>query len=238
MYIKRKDGIDIPVIINGEGNKIVILCHGFGGKKESSTNRLVGEEFQKQGYKVIAFDFTGQGERLDEGEEIRVKSCLEDLDTVIKYFSKEVEEISLFGSSFGGYMTLLYASRNNWNRGNIYLKSPALELSNVLWNMLGEKEKIIITSKGYGAIVHKNGNVTISLAFLDELKRIDIYEEFSKSNIKVKIVHGDADKTALYKCSKKLDHENEGRVELKPSVDGDHFMKRVVDKEAILSIIK
>ncbi len=71
------------------------MAHGLtGDKSEHGYFDRVAEELNQVGYNVLTFDFTGRGE--SEGETIRIRGQIEDLETAISYLeSKYVDRMGL-----------------------------------------------------------------------------------------------------------------------------------------------
>ncbi len=112
----------------GEQLPAIVLCHGWGGKKEH-LNRAIAPQFASAGYVVLTFDYRGWGEsdsRLvvrgempepDEDGYVTVKAQAikevvdpvdqqMDIDNAISFIEGEsmvdTDRIGIWGSSFGG----------------------------------------------------------------------------------------------------------------------------------------
>jgi 3-oxoadipate enol-lactonase len=101
--IKEVNGTSISYYDEGQGEPLVLL-HGFCGSKDYWTKviPLLAEDFR-----VIAFDLPGHGgSGLPEGE-----PSIEKMAEAIKGALDEIEldKVSLFGHSLGGYVTLAFA---------------------------------------------------------------------------------------------------------------------------------
>lgn len=83
---------------------ILIVCHGFKGRKEN--NGFLGpfaEMLNSLRIGALAFDFTGSGESEGEFGSITLTRQIEDLRTIIDYADKEFHlPLLLLGRSFGG----------------------------------------------------------------------------------------------------------------------------------------
>lgn len=106
----RYDDIDINIIKQGEGEPILLL-HGWG---------CTGEIFKHIAdvlstcYTTYSFDFPGFGA---SGEPIEVWG-VEEYTRMVEAFVKEngIERPALMGHSFGGRVSIVYASRNAVSR--------------------------------------------------------------------------------------------------------------------------
>src|SRR3989344_3074798 len=109
---KNSRNLNISAIYEGENKNtpIVVMCHGFASSKDQISNRDLARELVKRGLSVFRFDFTGCGQSEGNLGGLTPFSGLDDLKLAISQLPKH--EFALFGSSFGGYVSLLYASQN------------------------------------------------------------------------------------------------------------------------------
>jgi fermentation-respiration switch protein FrsA (DUF1100 family) len=95
---------------------LVILCHGFLSHKDSSKYRQLARIFAQESIATIRFDFRGCGESEGLLAESSVSRRWRDLQRVIAR-GLELDDLDgrlgLLGSSLGGYLALLEASRNS-----------------------------------------------------------------------------------------------------------------------------
>ncbi len=109
MIYKYKD-ININIEIAGEG-KPVLLLHGWGCSSDIFKHL---QETLSIGYKVYNFDFPGFGAS-DEPAEVW---GTEEYTRMVESFVKEnsIQAPALVGHSFGGRISIIYASRNETER--------------------------------------------------------------------------------------------------------------------------
>ncbi len=139
--IKNKiTGYNIPTVINIPINSkdIIIMCHGFGGDKDSPISKLIAQMFLDEDIGVAAFDFPIHGESKAKIEEFTVKNCVSDINVVRTYINDNFpqKDISLMATSFGGYIAI-----NSFLDGNVFykyviLRSPAVNMKDVLTHTL------------------------------------------------------------------------------------------------------
>lgn len=207
IYMKEKlniknriAGYNIPTFIDVPDNAqdIIILCHGFGGSKDNAISKMISKMMTDNGIGVIAFDFPIHGESKAKVDEFTVENCIEDINTIRTFirenFSKK--DISLFATSFGGYIAI-----NSFLDGNefykyVILKSPAVNMKDVLINCL-LKEKFEDYQKNGVAKMGRNGKLKVTYNFYQNLVENDILRRNNNLKQKMLIFHGTEDDTAL-----------------------------------------
>lgn len=118
--------ISATLFYGARTERAVIALHGFTSNRKSETVTNIAQVATADNAAVLSFDMPEHGDRRAQKGTLTVKNVLEDYIEVIKYVKEEVSDrISLFGSSMGGYFSLL-AARFEPNIEQILLKSPAL----------------------------------------------------------------------------------------------------------------
>lgn len=126
---------------DGEAKPVIIFSHGYKGFKDWGTWNLMAEEFVKNGFMLVKFNFSYNGGTLEQpmdfpdldafGENDFIKE-LDDLDVVLNWISGENfpyvqfadrENISLMGHSRGGGTVILKAAEDDRVRKLITLAS-------------------------------------------------------------------------------------------------------------------
>lgn len=114
------DGLDINYLDfgNKKGDAIVLL-HGWGQNVEMM--KMIGEPF-KENYRIIAIDFPGFGKSSEPKEVMDVSDYTIIVEKLLK--NLKIENPILVGHSFGGRVSVKFASRNKVKK--LILLSPAL----------------------------------------------------------------------------------------------------------------
>lgn len=92
---------------------VIVCCHGMLSLKASPKYLAVGEEMSREGYCVLRFDFSGCGDSPARKDETLLGARRQDLAAVLDYAARAPwsdGRMALFGSSLGGYLSLLAAA--------------------------------------------------------------------------------------------------------------------------------
>lgn len=177
---KNSKSLTLSAVFEGEDRNasVVIMCHGYESSKDSPlTQKAFSKKLIERGVSVYRFDFTGHGESEGSLNDITPLQGLDDLNSAVTNLNKK--DFALYGSSFGGYVALLYASENSVLA--LALKAPVSDYSD---------------PKSPFALSHPR--------FVEEVKEINIYKRIKNLKCPVLIVHGDKDDVVALAQSKKL----------------------------------
>jgi len=180
-HFKNSKGLNLSAIFEGENRDapVVVMCHGFESSKDAFSTRSLAQKIVKRGLSVFRFDFTGCGQSEGSIDALTPFQGFDDLKSAVKNLKSD--KFALYGSSFGGYVALLYASKNPVLM--LALKAP---VSDYLW-------------------VIENTEPSARRKFwAKELKNIDIFKEARKIKAPVMIVHGDNDHIVPIDQSRRL----------------------------------
>ena len=195
---KNSKGLTLAAIYEGEDKnaKVVVMCHGYKSSKDKETSRLLAKKLVEKGVSVLRFDFTGHGQSEGNMEDITPLQGLDDLSCAVKNLDKE--DFGLYGSSFGGYIALLYASDNSIS--SLALKAPVSDY----------RETAAIIDRPH---------------FLEETRSINLYKKVKSIKCPVLIIHGDRDDVVSLRQSKKLHQSLVSDKRLQVVHGADHDIK-------------
>lgn len=174
-------------------NKIIIYCHGLGSDKSWIIRYY--EELLENNIGVIAFDLPGHGMDKTSFSKFNLDLCIFYLEEVIEYVKNTYQaKIYLFGSSYGGFVTLNKLMKTSIGIEKTILMCPAINFCEIT-------QRIINISADYFEthdFVPLFGTISLSKK---------VYFEFQNGEDKIKehqfhdvcIIHGMKDKTVL--CS-------------------------------------
>ena len=142
------DKLNIPVKINtpasGMPKRIVLGVHGLGGSIQDQIQEGLAEEMVLFGSAVVRFDFPAHGE--SETDDFILSDCMDTLLEVARFARnefKEVEDLCIFSTGFGAYVTLLCLDRLRQMSGRVKLvvQTPSLRMDRSLLNMTRKTEQ-------------------------------------------------------------------------------------------------
>ena len=222
-----KQGYEIPYVYTGSGQEemIVIISHGFGSSKESTTATTVADKLISGGIASVRYDFPAHGESPAEGEDFRIENCLNDLQSVEEMVREQFPKktIGYFSSSFGAFIQLLYLTRRKPSGKKSFLRCSAVDMPGIVETWM-QDEALLKEMNEKGYVVADEGYVKplhVYKAFWEDLKAIDLMKEFRKpGGIELRMIHGTVDETAPYKDA--LAFAKEYDIELISVEGADH----------------
>ena len=111
-FILEKSGLQIPVKITESDfgiRRVVLGVHGIGGSAMDDIQTSLAEEMEFFSSVVYRFDFPAHGESPMDDSFLTLKYCREVLMTVARHAKEsypEVEDLCIFATGFGAYITL------------------------------------------------------------------------------------------------------------------------------------
>ena len=106
-------GYVIPCMRNepdsGPIRRVVLGVHGLGGSMEDAIQRSLAEEMPLFGSAVLRFDLPAHGSNPLESDGFTVENCVRTLLSVARWARlrySEVEDLCVFATGFGAYITL------------------------------------------------------------------------------------------------------------------------------------
>lgn len=217
-------------------HRVIIYCHGFGGHKETKA-AMHFADYVIAGHKdvaVVCFDWPCHG------EDARKKLSLDDCDAYLRIlisYAKETlgaEEVFLYATSFGGYLSLKYIMDhgNPWEK--VALRCPAVHMSEVLEQRIMNEENRALLAEGRDALVGFDRKIKVSPQFLHELQDADITgTSYLNYADKILILHGTKDEIVSFDAVKQFADKN--RIRFVPVENADH---RFIDPEKMEEAIQ
>lgn len=199
--------VDVSFPVNSEQTKVVVFAHGFKGFKDWGPFNKISQYFAAEGFVFVKFNFSHNGTTADDpinfgdleafGNNNFCKE-LDDLGFVLYWIENNLNptEISLFGHSRGGGISMLKTAEYNRIRKVISWASPS-DFSVKI------PEERIASWKEKGVAFVYNGrtkqNMPMYYQFyencIENKERINVKRAIEKLSIPQLIVHGSDDPT-------------------------------------------
>jgi len=107
-------GLQVPCWVSvpdyGRINRGVLGVHGFGGSAMDDIQVSIAEEMEMFYSATVRFDFPCHGESPTEEDILNLTDCRQSLMAVARYARErfpEVEDLCIFATGFGAYVTLI-----------------------------------------------------------------------------------------------------------------------------------
>ena len=195
------------ILIPKQAKSVVIISHGFSSSKESKLYVELQNELNKAGIGSLRYDYYGHGQlyckdsKYTLSKDITLSKCVDSLKAAIKFVrSKGKYNLGLFGSSFGGLISLIVASQES-KIGALALKSPVTEPIKFWKHRLGDER--IQKWKQEGVLYYNElgENFELNYTFWEDLFSYDAHKMAEKITCPVLIVHGGSDSVVPIKQS-------------------------------------
>ena len=95
---------------DGQIRRVVLGVHGFGGSAKDDIQVGIAEEMEMFYAATLRFDFPAHGESPMGSEAFTLQNCVDTLYAVAAYARErypEVEDLCIFATGFGAYVTLI-----------------------------------------------------------------------------------------------------------------------------------
>lgn len=125
---------------HGPARRIVLGVHGLGGSTEDAIQAGIAEEMALFGAVTLRFDFPAHGNSPLDSAAFNLDNCRSSLLTVARYAREQypdTEDLCIFASGFGAYITLLCLDDLLEMPGKVKLvvQTPALRMHEALLAM-------------------------------------------------------------------------------------------------------
>ncbi|TLS36846.1 alpha/beta hydrolase [Pseudalkalibacillus caeni] len=191
-FQNRRGKILKGILYPAPSKSSIIMAHGFTSDKYSRGRfPLLAEAFNKSGFNVLTFDFSGCGESDDDS--INAEKEVEDLQSAINYAkSKGFRKIGLYGHSLGSLVCLKAYSGDI---ETMVLSGAGTGPMHYNWDEFFTMEQMnelaetsLITEKRNEPY---RSEVVIEKQMLDDFASVNQEELLSKVKCPVLIIHGD-----------------------------------------------
>jgi len=177
----------------GEIHRVVLGVHGIGGSTEDDIQAGLSEEMEFFSSATLRFDFPGHGQSSMSDDCFTVKNCKLSLLKVAAYARAQypdVEDLCIFASGFGAYITLVSLKDLLEMPGRIRLvvQTPSVMMHETLLTMIRRSRPTFEAMEKHTFRIARP--LTVTYSFYKELEANVVLKEHS---IPMLILHGESD---------------------------------------------
>ena len=178
---------------SGEIRRVVLSVHGLAGSTEDAIQTSIAEEMEIFSSAIIRFDFPVHGQSPMPDESFTLENCRASLMAAAEYAVEqypEVENLCIFASGFGAYVTLVCLEELKKLSGKIRLvvQTPSVMMHETLLSMRNLSRP---TFQAMGEItIPTKRPLTIRYSFYEELLENSV---LVSHRIPMLILHGEFD---------------------------------------------
>lgn len=229
---KLQGVIHKPQLKQGERVPMVVLCHGFMGRKESDLLIKIADQLQAAGIASIRFDFNGHGESEGRFQDMTVLNEIVDAKKVVEYVSAlpYVGSVAIAGHSQGGVVAAMTAGELGAAKiKSVVLLAPAAVLRDdaIRGNTMGATYDPF----NPGEYVELFRGLKLGAEYIRTAFSMPIYETSAKYNGPALIIHGTGDRVVPYTYGERF-HEIWPKSKLEILDRADHGFSKEIDKVA------
>ena len=203
--------------------KAVVCCTGFAGHKDNNAANGFAEKLISKEKNVIVVVFNWPA----HGDDVKKKPTLDDCTTYLDLVIGDLKnrcgarELYCYATSFGGYLVLKYISEHPDPFLRIALRCPAVDMYDVLTKAIMRDGDADQLEKGKDVQTGFDRKITVSAAFLGELKEADLRKrDFLEESEKLLILHGTSDEVVPFEAVRQFADDN--LIEFIPVEKADH----------------
>jgi len=191
--------IQKPELAQGQTCPMVMLCHGFSGRKDGPMFELIADSLMQHGIASIRFDFNGHGESEGDFVDMTVPNEIEDAVKVYEYVRdlRYVDGIAIVGHSQGGVVASMVAGKSEEGDFKaVVLMAPAAVLRDdaIRGNTMGKTYDPLDPPD----FVELYGGLRLGQEYIKTAFSLPIYETAAGYKGPALIVHGTGDRVVPY----------------------------------------
>lgn len=193
----ERGGLQTPVYLSepeyGAPARLVLGVHGLGGSAEDEIQLGIAEEMALFNAVTVRFDFPGHGKSPMTDAAFSVKNCVTTLLETACWAKSEypqVEDLCIFATGFGAYITLLALDDLAQLPGKLKLvvQTPSVLMHETLPRMIQMSRETFRAMDRYTFRLERP--LTVCYAFLEELRENIALNTYS---VPMLILHGEED---------------------------------------------
>ncbi|MBR1464215.1 MAG: alpha/beta fold hydrolase [Prevotella sp.] len=201
--------IQKPQLEQGQKCPMVVLMHGFGGRKEGPMFDLIADSLSEHGIASIRFDFNGHGKSEGDFQHMTVPNEIQDAAKVIEYVRdlRYVDGIAVVGHSQGGVVAAMTAGElEEGDVDAVVLLAPAgvLREDAIRGSIMGRmSEGDPLDPPEY---IEMWGGLKLGRDYILTSQRLPIYSTAARYHGPALVIHGTGDRVVPFSYGERF-HE-------------------------------
>ena len=224
-----RDGYTLRGMIHRPDNcsgkvPMVVMLHGFKGNKLVKNQMFLeaAQCLEKCGIASARFDFMGSGESDGELVEMSLRSECADADRILDFVKTldfvDTRRIGLYGTSLGGVIATMVASKRSREIASLFLSAPAFSIQHEI--TIKKKMVGFDVRDAYRLGYFDAGGDKVGIGFLADVRNLDLEHCIAGYPHQTMIIHGTEDPLVDYRFSEYYVHRfPKGRLKLTEGAD-------------------
>ena len=203
----------------------IILGHCFTCSRHTRILRDLSLALVEEGFKVLRFDFSGNGQSEGNFSESLYSKQVDDIKTAASFMSaRGVSWIGVAGHSMGAMVALLAASQMDNIKVVCTLAAKASALQS--FHFLSQDQIDELQRNGRVNFISRGRNLELTEAFFADATKYDLYSIMSSLPQPLMVVHGDMDEIIPVENAYTLHQYKSVNTELAIIPGADHMFSQ------------
>ena len=203
----------------------IILGHCFTCSRHTRILRDLSLALVDEGFKVLRFDFSGNGQSEGNFSESLYSKQVDDIKTAASFMSAQgVSWIGVAGHSMGAMVALLAASQLDTIRAICTLAAKASALQS--FHFLSQDQIHQLQRNGRVNFISRGRNLELTEAFFADAAKYDLSSIMPSLSQPLMVVHGDMDEIIPVENAYRLHQYNRVNTELAIIPGADHMFSQ------------
>ena len=171
--------------------EVVIAIHGFAGDKDSSVIVALAKNLAELGVCTISFDLPCHGADACNFN-LNFLDCKNCIAEIISFAENKYKNlpISIFATSFGGFLILNYLKTCNKKFKAVILRSPAIDMPNILVNKILPEHNLGLVDFNKTQNLGYGNPLYVDKKFIDDLYANALDKDFIEPNNTYYVLQG------------------------------------------------
>jgi putative redox protein len=203
----------------------IVLGHCFTCTRHTTILRELAKDLSKDGFIVIRFDFSGNGQSEGEFSQSTYSKQITEMRKATEIVaSKGASWIGMAGHSMGGLISFLTASQTEEVKAVCTIGSRITAMKAT--HFLSQTQRDILKDTGEVSFTSRGRFLTINKDFFSDADHFELPNILQRFNKPLMIVHGDQDEIVSVKEALKARELSHGSINLEIITGADHMFSQ------------